>query len=775
MVAEKLGSKGQAWFCTTGLPSDVVVKVEEMIFHVHKFPLMSKSRKLHRLITEQEENPGERGRIRRAQNGGDDDAESREEEEKEEEEAEEAEEGQREAEEDEIKEEKEGEEPGTRPICLPDFPGGPETFEGAAKFCYGVNVELTSWNVAPLRCAAEYLEMTEEFAEDNLVSRTERFLAQSILRNLRESVRALKSCEDLVPLAEDLGIVQRCIDSIAARATSSDPGSLFGWPVNDRHGGASNAVLWNGIDTGIRRRGGILSSSSSAAAAAAASSADSWFEALTILSLPMYKRVIAALKARDLGSEAMEAALVSYAKRSIPGLSRSTTTRRHASAPVASETEQRELLETVITNLPPEKSLRLGRTTTRLLFGLLRTVNILRASEASRTALERKIASQLEQATLDDLLIPSFSYLAETLYDVDCVQRILGHFLQGLQEAEAEEESSSAVFAADEEEEEDRGARILPRAGKLTAVGKLVDGYLAEIASDTNLTPDGFCELALALPDRARVFYDGLYRAVDIYLKVRYVSFRISFIHGVFSFHPVFLFLSILLLFFVCPRIDGLNPKSKFRLHAITTRTVKGEEQRDIVHSQAHPRMREEERERVCGVVDCRKLTLEACTHAAQNERLPLRAVVQVLFFEQLQLRQAIAGTLLAAEQEASAAASAGRTRGGGRVVGGGGDTSAASLSRRTAERENQVLRLDMDSMRSRVQELERECASMKKAIAKMDGPGRRGGGRPGVGGARRRGTRMSRLGCRFSTQVCDSHERTVVESKSSRLEELSP
>ncbi|XP_008776877.1 BTB/POZ domain-containing protein At5g66560-like isoform X2 [Phoenix dactylifera] len=708
MVAEKLGSKGQAWFCTTGLPSDVVVKVEEMIFHVHKFPLMSKSRKLHRLITEQEENPGERGRIRRAQNGGDDDAESREEEEKEEEEAEEAEEGQREAEEDEIKEEKEGEEPGTRPICLPDFPGGPETFEGAAKFCYGVNVELTSWNVAPLRCAAEYLEMTEEFAEDNLVSRTERFLAQSILRNLRESVRALKSCEDLVPLAEDLGIVQRCIDSIAARATSSDPGSLFGWPVNDRHGGASNAVLWNGIDTGIRRRGGILSSSSSAAAAAAASSADSWFEALTILSLPMYKRVIAALKARDLGSEAMEAALVSYAKRSIPGLSRSTTTRRHASAPVASETEQRELLETVITNLPPEKSLRLGRTTTRLLFGLLRTVNILRASEASRTALERKIASQLEQATLDDLLIPSFSYLAETLYDVDCVQRILGHFLQGLQEAEAEEESSSAVFAADEEEEEDRGARILPRAGKLTAVGKLVDGYLAEIASDTNLTPDGFCELALALPDRARVFYDGLYRAVDIYLK-------------------------------------------------------------------AHPRMREEERERVCGVVDCRKLTLEACTHAAQNERLPLRAVVQVLFFEQLQLRQAIAGTLLAAEQEASAAASAGRTRGGGRVVGGGGDTSAASLSRRTAERENQVLRLDMDSMRSRVQELERECASMKKAIAKMDGPGRRGGGRPGVGGARRRGTRMSRLGCRFSTQVCDSHERTVVESKSSRLEELSP
>ncbi|KAG1367048.1 BTB/POZ domain-containing protein [Cocos nucifera] len=648
---------------------------------------MCKSRKLHRLITEQEENPGGRRRIRRVQNRGDDGAESEEEEEEEEEEVDE---GQREAEE-EIEEEKEETE--TRHICLPNFPGGPETFEGAAKFCYSVKVELTPWNVAPLHCAAEYLEMTEEFAEDNLVSRTDRFFAQSVLCNLRESVRALKSCEDLEPLAEDLGLVQRCIDSIAARASSSDDlGSLFGWPVNDGPGGASNAVLWNGIDTGIRWRDAIRSSSSSTAAAAAA---DSWFEALTILSLPMYKRVIAAMKAQDMGSEAMEAALVSYAKRSIPGLSRATTTCRHASAPVASEPEQRELLETVITNLPTEKSSRARRTTTRFLFGLLRTANILRASEASRMALERKIASQLDEATLDDLLIPSYSYLAETLYDVDCVQRILGHFLQGLEETE---ENSSAVITATDED--NGGARILPRVDKLTAVGKLVDGYLAEIASDANLTADRFCELALALPDRARVYDDGLYRAVDIYLKARL-------------------------------------------------------------------RMREEERERVCGVVDCRKLTLEACTHAAQNERLPLRAVVQVLFFEQLQLRQAIAGTLLAAEQEA-AVASAGRTRGG------GGDV-AASVSLRTAVRENQVLRLDMDSMRSRVQVLERECASMKKAIAKMDGPGRRGSDRPGVGGASWSWTRKSRLGCRFSTQVCDSHERTVVESKSSRLEELSP
>ena len=55
----------------------------------------------------------------------------------------------------------------------------------------------------------------------------------------------------------------------------------------------------------------------------------------------------------------------------------------------------------------------------------------------------------------------------------------------------------------------------------------------------------------------------------------------------------------------------------------------------------------EAEREALCSIMDCQKLTLEACTHAAQNERLPLRVVVQVLFFGQLQLRNAIAGSYI--------------------------------------------------------------------------------------------------------------------------------
>ena len=173
--------------------------------------------------------------------------------------------------------------------------------------------------------------------------------------------------------------------------------------------------------------------------------------------------------------------------------------------------------------------------------------------------------------------------------------------------------------------------------------------------------------------------------------------------------------------------------------------------------------------------MDCQKLTLEACTHAAQNERLPLRAVVQVLFFEQLQLRHAIAGTLLAAE---TAPHEPGRpslmaTRRGGNgeeeeegeveveVEEGAGVSAQRAEGQstwRAAVRENQVLRLDMDSMRTRVHQLERECSTMKKVIEKIDKAET-----PENEGRRKGGSKLSRrFGCKFKTQVCDSHEPTV-------------
>ncbi|KAF0915294.1 hypothetical protein E2562_035330 [Oryza meyeriana var. granulata] len=625
---------------------------------------MSKSRKIHRMVMEQEEEQPARQRRRRRRrsegsNAGEEGAAQTE-----------IEEAEEEVEEEDEEEEQVRKEEGQPSYCIafPDFPGGQGTFETAAKFCYGVRVELTAWNVAPLRCAAEYLEMTEEHAEDNLTARAEAYLEQAVLRHPGEATKALKSCEELLPHAEELGIVGRCVEAIAARSSAASR---------------------------------------------------SWFDDLAVLGLHMYKRVMAAMAARaDVRTEAKESCLVSYARGTIPGLSRSMR-RRLASAPVSSEVEQRELLEAVVGSLPADKCS--GRVVTaKFLFALLRTAHILRTSDAARAALERKAATQLEHATLEDVLIPNYSGATETLYDVDCVERVVRHFLAEEEEL-GEAEASTSAAAITEEPEAAAAATTLsrPSAVAMVHVGKLVDSYLAEVASDANLKPAKFCELALALPDHARIYDDGVYRAVDIYLK-------------------------------------------------------------------AHPRLTAEERDRVCGVVDCRKLTVEACTHAAQNERLPLRAVLQVLFFEQLQLRRAITGTLLSSsgaphpqarhhryQQPRPAAVAASRHS----------VDTAGEAWRSTAMQDSQVLRLDMDSMRNRVQDLERECSSMRRAIKKIDGRGSScsAAGSPhrsdagdaaaaSADGSSRPANWRSRYGCKFSTQVCDSHARNVVASRASRM-----
>ena len=114
---------------------------------------------------------------------------------------------------------------------------------------------------------------------------------------------------------------------------------------------------------------------------------------------------------------------------------------------------------------------------------------------------------QLGQAVLDDLLIPSFSFTGDLLFDVDTVQRIMMNYL------ECETNGNPFSYKADEE-------YVSPPPSDLERVGKLMESYLAEIASDRNLNVSKFISLAELLPEQSRVKEDGMYRAIDIYLKV---------------------------------------------------------------------------------------------------------------------------------------------------------------------------------------------------------------------------------------------------------------
>lgn len=182
-------------------------------------------------------------------------------------------------------------------------------------------------------------------------------------------------------------------------------------------------------------------------------------------------------------------------------------------------------------------------------------------------------------------------------------------------------------------------------------------------------------------------------------------------------------------------------------------------------------------------MMDCQKLTLEACTHAAQNERLPLRVVVQVLFFEQLQLRNAIAGSFAGTDVSMPLMPDSARPSRLQDHIGFLGQSPAGQPWQQPNSRDNQGFRLDMDSMKARVHELERECSTMRRAIRKIDKTSRGGnGGGSGsgsgvgagcggvvdgeIGGNGGWSSFTKKFGCKFKTQVCDSHERTWVESR---------
>ncbi|RVW80198.1 BTB/POZ domain-containing protein [Vitis vinifera] len=447
--------------------------------------------------------------------------------------------------------------------------------------------KLTSLNIVSLRCAAEYLQMNENYGEGNLIAQTEGFLNE-VFSNWVDSIKALGTCE-VLPYAEDLHIVSRCIDSLAMKACA-DP-TLFGWPVSGCTNVQSPAgvVLWNGIST-VNKPQSVRE--------------DWWYGDVSFLSLPFYKRMMQAVELRGMKPERVAGSLIFYAKRS------------------------KALLEDIVDLLPNQK----GVTSTKFLLRLLRTAMILHTSSLCRENLERRVGAQLDQAVLEDLLIPNMGYSVETLYDIDCVQRILDHFMSVENTAVA----TASPCIVEEGKLMDGPDFLTP----VMLVANLVDGYLAEVAPDVNLKLPKFQSLAAAVPDYARPVNDSIYHAIDLYLK-------------------------------------------------------------------AHPWLIDSEREQICRLMNCQKLSLEASTHAAQNERLPLRVIVQVLFFEQLRLRTTVSGWFfvsdnLANSQDPNDNLGIPKTDGSHQV---------------DPEQDHGA---GVDDMRERVLELEKECLSMKQEIQKL-------------------------------------------------------
>ncbi|KAF8086519.1 hypothetical protein N665_0622s0012 [Sinapis alba] len=402
-MSSSLQRTGQ-WVFSQDIPTDVIVEVGEANFSLHKFMLVAKSNYIRKLIMESKDSDVTR-------------------------------------------------------IDLSDIPGGPEMFEKAAKFCYGVNFEITVQNVAALHCAAEFLQMTDKYCDNNLAGRTQDFLSQVALSSLSGAVVVLKSCEILLPISRDLGIVRRCVDVVGAKA------------CNEAMFPCRTPPNW-------------------------------WTEELCILDVDFFTDVVSSMKQRGLKPSSLASAIITYTERSLRDLVRDHSGRGVKFSDPDSEerSQQRDLVESIVSLLPSDK----GLFPINFLCSLLRCAVFLDASLASKNELERRISVVLEHVTVDDLLIPSFTYDGERLLDLDSVRRIISAFV--------EKEKNVGVFNGGDF---NKGLSSV----SLQRVTRTVDSYLAEIASYGELTISKFNAIANLVPKSSRKSDDDLYRAIDIFLK----------------------------------------------------------------------------------------------------------------------------------------------------------------------------------------------------------------------------------------------------------------
>ncbi|XP_022967213.1 BTB/POZ domain-containing protein At5g48800-like [Cucurbita maxima] len=535
------------------VPSDITIEVAGVTFSLHKFPLVSRSGRIRRLVAEHRDSDISK-------------------------------------------------------VELLNLPGGAESFELAAKFCYGINFEITPGNVAQLCCASDYLEMSEEFSKDNLGSRAEEYLESIVSKNLEMCVEVLQQCENLLPLADELKVVSRCIDAIASKACTEQIASSF-----SRLEYSSSGRLHMSKQ--------------------ATCDSDWWIEDISVLRVDLYERVITAMKCRGVRPESIGASLVNYAQRELTKKSSlwNPSGQTKVDFVTSSYGQEKLVVETIVSLFPVEKL----AIPISFLFGLLRSAVMLDCSVACRLDLERRIGSQLDIATLDDLLIPSFKHSADTLFDVDTVHRILVNFSQ--QDDSEDDMEDTSVFESDSPRS--------PSQSALFKVSKLVDNYLAEIAPDANLKLSKFMVIADSLPSHARTVHDGLYRAIDIYLK-------------------------------------------------------------------AHQGLSDLDKKKLCKLIDFQKLSQEAGAHAAQNERLPLQCMVQVLYFEQLRLRNALSNSC--GDEDYKPSHQSWRISSGALSAAMSPRDNYASL-----RRENRELKLELARLRMRLNDLEKEHVCMRRDMQK--------------------------------------------------------
>ncbi|KAI3509646.1 hypothetical protein L1887_25082 [Cichorium endivia] len=399
-VSALLKIKIISWSQETGLPASVCVRVADRIFNLHKYPLFSKSGYFNRKLTESNE------------------------------------------------------------LTLPDdFPGGPETFEMISLFIYGSSTLVDPFNVAALRCAAEYLEMTEEYASGNLCERFDIYLNQVVLQSWDDTLIVLQQCQNLVPWAEELLIVSRCIESLAFMACMEilDPERRRDQPVVTLE--ALSFRKWS--NEMVQE---ILGQ-------------DVWIKDLIALPFGYFKRVIASLRRQGMKEKYVTPIVLFYVNSVLCN---------------ESKEDVAVLLKGVL------DLLQMGEKGSKVIpvgfyFILLSRSLKLNLDKECTLKLQNQISGVLHMAHVEDFLEPENGTggveitTMESIFSTYVLFNMCGN-------------NSPSPYNF--------------------AVAELWDSYLTHVASDAKMGSKRFMELIEIIPISCRQNHDHLYRALDVFLQM---------------------------------------------------------------------------------------------------------------------------------------------------------------------------------------------------------------------------------------------------------------
>ena len=377
-------------------------------------------------------------------------------------------------------------------IEIDDFPGGPEGFELISRFCHSNNnnnnnnggttsFRVTVTNVALLYCCAVFLGMTEKVSALNLLQKAETFLEGMFQWSWKEVLSCLKSCDSLFSHAHSCGLLDKLIFALLAKIAQSSDMSLLTITASSSSSSSSpetGATGWFRFPQSCKATPESVKPSSSSKAW--------WFDDLTILPPKIIERVIQSLGVymnnnNNNNSLTLTKFLLHYLKVAIP---------RKAQSPKS------DFLGLVDTAVHGVISAGKSSFSCRSLFWVLRVVSAFGISRELRLALEGPIGEVLDESKLDDLLVCG-NNSGNGVYDVSLVIRLVRVFVNN-------------TFGGGGVHDDQR----------VKKVGRLIDKYLCEISPDHNLKVSKFLGVAESVPDSARDSFDGVYRAIDIYLEV---------------------------------------------------------------------------------------------------------------------------------------------------------------------------------------------------------------------------------------------------------------